>query len=202
MSYYDAKSTSKQLRDARKFPWGEDILKSTCMLCGEVIKDCHFGFFGIASINGWQLTVATWLELHPTTGQPRFFFTNDPWHRGQPHIDMATMQGQWYLLHKDIVPGSTDKTPEDQARMLPPEYEVPTTIVEVSKDLLVFQKTGEYPNESRWATCTERTVNTGRVPAGLVSCVGPFDKNGLYVRHWRGNPTDSIGVAASRKFPN
>ncbi|OIP55764.1 hypothetical protein AUK13_02330 [Candidatus Kuenenbacteria bacterium CG2_30_39_24] len=201
MSYYDAKFTKKQFREAGKFPWGEDILNSSCPFnSGKLVKDTHFAFLGLTAINGSPLTVAKWLELHPATGQPKFYFNNDPWHVGQPHTDVATMQLRWYLMLKDIIPDSTSKTPEEQVAMLPPEYEVPSTIAEVTKDILVFRKTDVRPNPSHWAACTERTVKTDKVSAGRVSCVGGFDGDGLYVDVWCGDRVGSVGLGASRKF--
>lgn len=201
MSYYDAKFTKKQFRDAGKFPWSEDILKSPCPFNkGKLIKDTHFGFLGISGLNGSPLTVTKWIKLHPATGQPKFYFASDPWHVGQPHTDVATMQLRWYLLLKDIVPGSIDKMPEEQVAMLPEGYEVPTTIMEVTKDILVFRKAGERPNGSRWAACTERTVKTNKVSAGRVSCVGRFDEHGLVIDRWDGDRVFNIGLGASRKF--
>ncbi len=200
MSYYDVKFTKKQLREAGKFPWGEDILNSTCPLCGKVVKDCHFAFLGLTAINGAPLTVVKWLELHPATGQPKFYFNQNPWHVGQPHTDVTTMALRYYLLHTEIVPNSTDKTPEEQVAMLPPDYEVPSTIAETTKDILVFRKTGIRPNGSKWAACTERTVKTDKANAGSVSCVGNFDENGLNVDRWNGDRVYDVGVGASRKF--
>ena len=202
MSYYDAKFTKKQFREAGKFPWGEDILNSSCPFnSGKLVKDTHFAFLGLTAINGSPLTVAKWLELHPATGQPKFYFNNDPWHVGQPHTDVATMQLRWYLMLKDIIPDSTSKTPEEQVAMLPPEYEVPSTIAEVTKDILVFRKTDVRPNPSHWAACTERTVKTDKVSAGSVSCVGGFDGDGLNVDFWHGiRGAGSVGLGASRKF--
>ena len=201
MSYYDAKFTKKQIREARKFPWGEDVLNSPCPFNPDkLVKDTHFAFLGISSINGQPLTVAKWLELHSTTGQPKFYFNSDPWHVGQPHTDLTTMQLRWYLMLGDIVPNSTSKTPEEQVAMLPVGYEMPTTIMEVTKDILVFRKTGERPNRSRWAACTERTVKTDKAYTGCVSCVGVFDESGLGVSFWDGFHGYSVGLGASRKF--
>lgn len=202
MSYYDAKFTKKQLREAMKFPWGKDVLNSPCPFNkGKLVRNTHFAFLGISGLNGQPLTVAKLIELHPATGQPKFYLNTDPRHVGQPHTDVATMQLRWYLLLKKIVPGSTDKTPEEQVAMIPPEYEVPTTIVETTKDILVFKKTGERPNGSRLAACTERTVETDKVSAGHVSCVGNFGESGLYVGVWRGDRDYGNGLGASRKFP-
>ncbi|OGN16204.1 MAG: hypothetical protein A3C81_02355 [Candidatus Yanofskybacteria bacterium RIFCSPHIGHO2_02_FULL_46_19] len=200
MSYYDAKFTKKQIRDAGKFPWGEDVLNSPCPFNkGKLVKDTHFAFLGLTAINGSPLTVAKWLQLHPATGQPKFYFNSNPWHEGQPHTDVATMQLRWYLMLKDIVPGSTDKTPEEQVAILPAEYEVPTTIAETTKDILVFRKTDVRPNGSRWAACTERTVKTDKAGAGSVSCVGGFRGSGLSVYNWGGNRGAYVGGGASRK---
>ena len=200
MSYYDAKFTKKQLRDAGKFPWGEDVLNGPCPFNeGKLVRDTHFAFLGISGINGQPLTVAKWLELHPATGQPKFYFNANPWHAGQPHTDVATMQLRWYLMLKDIVPDSTGQTPEEHVTMLPAEYEVPTTIAETTKDFLVFRKTDVRPNGSLWAACTERTVKIDKVSAGYISCVGDFDENGLRVDYWYGGRVHDIGVGASRK---
>ena len=197
---YGARFSRKEVREALKFPWHEDVLMSTCLLCGKTVKDCHFAFWGIEKLNDSPLTVVKWNELHPPTGQPKFYFSTDPWHAGQPHTDVATMQSRWDLIHQDIVPDSTRKNPGDQVKMLPPEYEASTTIAEVMKDILVFRKTGERPNPKRWAACAERTIKTNKVSAGNISCVGYFNENGLVVNDWDGNPYGNIGVGASRNF--
>ena len=201
---YGARFTKKQIREAEKFPWGEDVLNSPCPFnSGKLVKDTHFAFLGTSGISGEPLTVAKWLDLHPATGQPKFYFNNNPWHKGQPHTDVATTQLRWYLMLKDIAPGSTDKTPEEQGAMLPEGYEVPTTIAETTKDILVFRKTRARPNSLRWAACTERTVKTDKLATALVgsvSCVGAFDEHGLRVGRWVGNRDSFVGVGASRKF--
>lgn len=201
MALYDAKFTKGQLRKAGRFPWSEDVLNSPCPFYkGKLVRDTHFAFLGLSRLNGAPLTVAKWLELHPAVGQPKFYFDTDPWHVGQPHTDVATMQLRWYLLLKDIVPGSAGKTPEEQVAMLPHEYGVPTTIAEVTKDILVFRKTGTRPNSLLWAACTERTVKTNKVSAGNISSVGNFDWHGLSVNLWDGAPNYRVGLGASRKF--
>ena len=51
ISYYDAKFTKKQIRDAGKFPWGEDVLNSPCPFNkGKLVKDTHFAFLGLTAI--------------------------------------------------------------------------------------------------------------------------------------------------------
>lgn len=202
---YGANFTKKQLREVAEFPWGEDILNGPCpFVQGKLVKDTHFAFLGVSKLNGDPLTVMKWHELHPATGQPKFYHSTDnPWHRGQPHTDTETMELRWYLMLKEIMPDSTSKMSEEQVIMLPAEYEVPTTIAEVTKDILAFRKTGGRPNYSRWAACKERTVKTDCDNAvGYVSCVGNFDEFGLEVYYWTGDRYDYVGLGASRKFPN
>ena len=177
----------------------EDIFNGPCPFNkGKLVKDTHFAFMGMPAINGDPFTVAKWLELHPADGQPKFHFNDNPWHVGQPHTDVTTLEPRLYIMLREIVPGSTNKTPEEQVAMLPPEYEVPTTIAEVTKDILVFRKTGKRSNPNHWAACTERTVKTSQVDAGIVSCVGVFDEYGLGVIDWIGDRDDFVGVGASR----
>jgi len=179
----------------------EKILMSPCPFHkNKLVGDTHFAFLGISAINGAPLTVATWIDLHPADGQPKFYFSDDPWHTGQLHTDLAILQHRIYIMLREIVPGSTSKTFQEQVAMLPREYKVPTTIEEVTKDILVFRKTGKRCNGSRWAACWERTVQTSRVCAGNVSCVGSFDATGLRVDYWDGRRNDYLGVGASRKI--
>ncbi len=200
MSYYNATFTKRQLREAGKFPWGEEILNGPCPFTpGKLVKDTHFAFLGIEKLNGVPLTVAQLLTMHPGPKQPKFYHRSAPWHAGQFHTDVTTMQLRWYLMLKNIVPGSVNQTSEEQIKLLPPEYEVPSTIAEVTKSLLVFRKMQERCNPSVWAACAERTIGTPLAYAGSVSCVGNFGENGLNVSIWDCNRC-GIGVGASRKL--
>jgi hypothetical protein len=182
-------------------PRVEEVLMAPCPFHkGKTVADTHFAFMGVPDINGSPLTVAKWLELHPADGQPKFYFNQNPWHVGQPHTDVAVMEPRLYILLREIIPGSTSSTPEEQVKMLPPEYEVPSTIAEVTKDILVFRKTGKRCNGSRWAACSERTIATSRAFAGRVSCVGFFGERGICVEYWDGFRDGPIGVGASRKL--
>lgn len=180
-------------------PQVEEILMSACPFNkGKLVKDTHFAFMGMPVIDDDPLTVAKWLELHPPTGQPKFYFNTNPWHAGQPHTDEATLESRLYIMLRDIVPGSTYKLPEDQVALLPEGYEVPTTIAEVTKDILGFRKTGKRFNPNVWAACKEQTIKTDTAHAGDVSCVGSFNESGLSVNYWLGRRNDNVGVGASR----
>ncbi len=180
-------------------PQVEEILMSTCPFHkGKLVADTHFAFMGVPDINGDPLTVAKWLELHPFSGQPKFYFNTNPWHAGQPHTDIAVLEPRLYIMLRDIVPDSRYKTLEEQVMLLPEGYEVPTTIAEVTKNILVFRKTGKRSNQNFWAACSERTVKTATAGAGDVSCVGGFSEHGLSVYNWSDYRTSYVGVGASR----
>lgn len=190
---YGVNFSQKQLRQVAEFPWGEDILNSTCPLCGKVVKDCHFAFVGLDRINGKPLTILKLQELHPATGQPKFYsYAPSAWYSEQK---FAKMSFRWYLLHQNIVPKSEDKTYDGQKAMLTADYEVPSAVTEATKDLLVFRKTGNFVNQSRYARC-ECVASGGRRVR-----VGYFDERGLDVYYyWDVDRCYDLGLAASRKF--
>lgn len=194
-SFYGVNFSKKQLRQVAEFPWGEDVLNSTCPLCGKVVKDCHFAFLGLDHIHGEPLTILKLQELHPATGQPRFYsYAPDAWYSKQKFAKEATMDFRWYLLHQNIVPNSQNKTYDEQQAMLTADYEVPSAVTEVTKDLLVFRKTGNFVKYLYYARC-ESVAWDDRVE------VGNFSEKGLNIDyHWEGSRGFFIGVAASRKF--
>ncbi|QQG45422.1 MAG: hypothetical protein HYW89_00595 [Candidatus Sungiibacteriota bacterium] len=193
---YGVNFSQKQLRQVAEFPWGEDILNSTCPLCDKVVKDCHFAFVGLDRINGKPLTILKLQELHPATGQPKFgSYAPSAWYSEQKFARETTMSFRWYLLHQNIVQKSEDKTYDEQVRMLTADYEVPSAMTEATKDLLVFRKTGNFVNLSRYARCECVTSGGRRV------YVGYFDECGLNVYYyWDDRRHYYIGLAASRKF--
>lgn len=200
VAFYGATFTRQQMRSALKFPWDEDVLQSPDPWePKKLVKDTHTAFLGVEKIGGAPLTVAKLIEMHPTTGQPKFYFSDNPWHMGQPHTDVATLSPRWYLLRTEIVPDSTGKSPDEQVKLLPAEYELPTTIAETTKNLFVFRKTGVRPNPLRWARCSEVTIKTNKVSGGGWSMVGSFDEDGLFINCWYGDRYNNVGCGAARK---
>lgn len=191
---YGVTFTKKQLRQVTKFPWSEDVLNTACpFVKGKSVRETHFAFLGLAKLNGTQLTIMKWHELHPASGQPRFYFEPDQWYREEVFAKDATLEFRWHLLLTEIVPGSTNKRPYEQA--LPPEYELPTALAEVTKDLFVYRKLGAYPNREHWAHTKEQTSHGG------FSLVGNCDPRGVNVDLWLGSPLSDVGVGAARKLP-
>lgn len=193
---YGVNFMQKQLRQVAEFPWGEDILNSTCPLCGKVVKDCHFAFVGLDRLNGKPLTILKLQELHPATRQPKFYsYAPSAWYSEQKFAKETTMSFRWYLLHQNIVPKSEDKTYDEQKAMLTADYEVPSAVAEATKDLLAFRKTGNFVNPSRYAHCKDFTSGGDRV------VVGNFGESGLDVScFWGVRRVCAVGLAASRKF--
>lgn len=188
--------SQKQLQKIVEFPWGRGILNSTCPLCGKIVRDCHFAFVGFDCINGKPLTILRLQELYPATGQPKFYsYAPSAWYSEQKFAKETTMDFRWYLLHQNIVPKSEDKTFDEQKTMLTADYEVPSAITEVVKDLLIFRKTGNFANQSRYARCECVTSDGGRVDVGM------FSEEGLYIDGcWGVASYGDVGIAASRKL--
>ena len=194
---YGVNFTKKQLREVADFPWNEDVLNAPCpFVKGKSVKETHFAFLGIDLIKGKSLTILEWQKIHPASGQPRFFsYAPDNWYAKEKFGNEPTCGFRWYLMPLEIVPNSTDKTYKEQVAMLPADYKVPMAIEEVTKDILYYRKNGIYLNPSRWGRCQDVTSGGGRVG------VGGFGAGGLGVRgYWDGIRSDSIGLAASRKF--
>jgi len=154
---YDVKFSQQQLRQAAEFPWGEDILNSTCPFCGKVVKDCHFAFLGLDRINGEPLTIEKWCKLHPKTdtGQLYTMHPSDiESYRFSDFFSNTTMSFRWYLLHKSIIPVSRDETYNDkQLAMLTADYESPSAVTELTKNILVFRRTCDLVNLDVLARC-------------------------------------------------
>ena len=195
-SFYNESLPAKFLRKI-KFPWGEDVLEGPCPFnSGKTVRETHVAFLGLSVLGDKPLTILRWQELHPKSSgkQPFFYHDPNPWYAEESHARVA-LQARWHLFLREVVPGSVGIDHEAQIKLLPSEYEVPTTVAEVTKDLLSFRKSGTRPNQNIWARCSERTSN------GLLSVAGDWGGSGLLV-YWGGNADDIVGMGASRKLPS
>lgn len=185
--------TPKQIAEVAQFPWSDKTLNAPCPFHpGKMIRETHFAFVGLDHV-----TIAELQKLYPQSGQPRFYsyMAGDAWYKDEKFANKVTLKLRWYLLLKDIVPNSENKTFEEQQAMLPGEYEVPSAVAETAKDLFVFQKTGSHANPNRYARTAD--LGSGRSRVYVGSC----DARGVYVHDWRGDDRgDGVGVSASRKF--
>lgn len=188
---YAIQLTPKQMAAVGDFPWSDAVLNSPCPFHpGKMIRETHFAFVGVDSITMMELQ-----RLNPTETEPRFAsYAPESWYSKEKFATKTALAPRWYLLLKDIVPGSENKTFDEQKAMLPAEYEVPTAVAETTKDVLVFKKTSVYANPNRYA----RTSDV--VSGGYRVLVGNCDPHGVHVSYWDdGNPYDFLGVGASRK---
>jgi hypothetical protein len=194
---YGVRFTKAQLRRVAEFPWSEDVLNAPCPFHkGRRVAETHFAFLGLDRLNGKPLTIMKWHDLHSRTGHPRFY-SDAPLYREQTFATERMCELRWYLMLVNIIPNSEHKTYTEQLRdCLPSEYEVPTAIAEVTKDVLYHRKRGQYPNSTRWGR-TKDMISCGcRVYVG--SCNESVD-----VDYWREDHCyDDIGLAASRKSPS
>lgn len=179
-----------------EFPWDEAVLNSPCpFVKGRKVKDTHFAFLGVPHNGERSMTITTLHQLHPANKQPRFYST-DPWYNNQGFATEIICSLRWYLLLKAIVPDSESKNWDEQCRTLPNEYEVPTGVEEVCKDLFCYKTSKSYLNRERYARVQDTTSHGVRV------IVGYFDSDDLHVdRSWDARRSPVLGMAASRKVP-
>lgn len=193
---YGVNFSGKQLRAVAEFPWGEDILNAPCPFSkGKLIRETHVAYLGLDRYMGKPLTIMKWQEVHPITGQPRFY--SYPQDKDEKFANQPTCAFRWYLMSLQIVPDSESKTYQDQVAMLPAEYEVPFAVEEVTKDLLYYRKNDTFLNPSRYGRCQDVSSYGYRVGVG---CLG---SKGLNVYCWIDDYRDvDVGLAASRKLPD
>jgi len=163
---------------------------------GKLIRDTHFLWLGLEIINGESLTIVRWQKIHPKAGEPNFYFyPPDCWYEAENFAGQAVCRPQWHLSLVDIVPGSTSKWHDDQKKMLPDGYEVPSAIEEVTKDILFYRRRGVWPNSKVYACVSGLTADGRRVFVGY----GGF--GGLNVDRWNGEPYADVGLSASQQSP-
>lgn len=199
--------TKQQLKRAAEFPWGEDILNSPDHWEPvKLVKDTHFAYLGVDTVSTTEgkrlLSINRLQGWFPATGQPRFYsYDDDCWYGNgkqgeQPFAKIATCSLRWYLLRKEIVSKSTDTPYDQQLAMLPPEYEPPLAVEEVTKHILFGAlNLGAYLNKSVYARCRDLSARGRRLN------IDNSGSGGLDVYDWDDSGRCGIGVGASRKLP-
>ncbi|GEM_PF-1757921 len=195
--HYDISFTKSQLAKVSQFPWGEKVLTAPCPFNADrQVKDTHFAFLGVEQYGKKPLTIRQWQEVHPASGQPRFYaYQQECWYTNEPFANEVTCQLRWYLCLKEIVPQSENKTFDQHQAMLPAAYEVPTSVAEVTKHIVCFKKTGSYLNPTRYGRVQDTSSDGGRVNVGRSGAWGLDVFN-----CWDGLRWHALGVSASRKL--
>ncbi len=193
--FYRANISRTLVELAAIFPWSDEVLNGPCPFNkNKRVKETHLAFFGMPTLIKKRLTVMALQRLHPPSDQPRFYFSHNPEYAQWPYANETTCEARWHLVLKNIVPGSTQTTARHQEALLPFEYEIPTTIEEVTKDILCFKLTRARPNPRLWARCREKRSDDH------LACAGHFNRNGLGISYWCGAAINGVGLGASRKL--
>lgn len=189
-------------RKEAAFPWSEELLMSPCPLCGDIIRECHYAFFGVPKFRKEPLTINKFRQLLESQKEshPRFlsraeytesFLSSD-------FNEVTTLEPRWYLLHLEIVPGSPNKVFYDQITSLPDEYEPPLAIAEVAKNTFarITRRINIYPHTGKIALCNHWD-RAGR-HVGIGTC-----DNGMWIETTPKEFKNSThGIGASRKLPS
>jgi hypothetical protein len=208
--FYGVSFSKEQLQPVVNFPWSRDILDAPCpFVRGKRIKDTHFAFLGLDYLNDEPLTILKFHKLHPEYGEPRlFYYTNKTmWYGTHKFSTEVTCGLRWYLILKETMPDSGDKTYEKQMTMLPPEYEIPSACEYVTHHILYYRKNGIYlnlyPGPRKLASLGRcRDIVYWNADSSHV-LVGAFGHNGLMISaDWHCSHYYSYGLAASRKLPS
>lgn len=129
--------------------------------------------------------------------------SDTPWYEKEPAAETA-LELRWYLMLKEAIPNSDKINLEEQLKMLPPEYERPTVIAEVAKNLLYYHKTKNRLNGLHGVTCIDRVgPDDPNNKDELFFYIGPFCTSGLQIGNWYGCNAPylitSVGMGAMRK---
>jgi len=194
LKYYGIWFSEQQLKEISEFPWNESVLNAPCPFVKEKrIKETHFAFLGLYEIYNEPLNVLKWHELNPFTGKQEL--KAHPWYEDQDFARVKTCWFKWYLTLIESVPGSTEKTHQEQLEMLPVEYRGPLVVEELTKNILYYKINKAYPNFNTWIRCRD-VVDVGMNNCRI--CVGDF----IRIRGWAGDRKhSSIGISAFRKTP-
>jgi hypothetical protein len=180
-----------------EFPWSSAMLDSPCPFhAGKMIRETHFALVGLDHV-----TIIELQKLYPRSGKPRFEWYENAWYSNETFATKETLQCRWYLLLRDIVPGSEGKEYDEQVAMLPKEYEVPSAVAETAKDLFVFQKTGKHANPYRFARTADLDSDRDQVCVGCCAVLGyPAGSTEVAIGHYETKlRPDLVGIGASRK---
>lgn len=204
--------TDKQLGSeaVKNFPWGRDILNLPCPFTPAYrIWNTHFAFLGIDTIDKNPLSIQNMAKLcsrvSALSWRTRFFFGDNKWCKERDFVVKTTCSLRWYLMPPIAVPGSHNKPCEEQVKMLPPEYEVPTAVERTLQIILYGQLGG---GENPYGPEKLENIIGCRCREMVSDCdcvVVDYDivAAGLDIRVKSSPVTESscYGIAASRKLP-
>ncbi len=185
----------------------DEILNSPCPFSGDEgtkVKDTHMLVLVPATVNGEDLTLDRLEQLiqNPQKGNK----TKYRWYEGSgakdEHGSAKVGQSHWVLMTRDVLPGSRNKTYNDQKELVKQYadqgYIVPDAIDAAVCMLMEFVASGVYLYGREPITYT-RCAQTVKGQYPVVA--GGFGSDGLavFLIHYHFGH-DGYGVAALRKF--
>lgn len=181
--YYRVRYTDDQLAPLSTVPFTDETLRQC--------RDTH------VLVPGYPLSLN---EMYDIQWGPFFYGAlGDPsWAMSFKKEAFATdqkVEARWYLLRKEPVPGSVDKTPQDQLALLTEKEEVPFVCEFAYMVVLYFLVKRERLLQKIRVRCRDRNSENHTVN------MGHFDKSGFEViDYWSSEDADDeIGLAASWK---
>lgn len=199
LSYCNVVFTKEQISEIMESSFDTDILNAPCPFeMGKSIKETHFAFLGLDEIRHKPLTIIEFQELISMRNRSSLF-PKKRWYKTESFANNKTCALRLYLMPLAIIPKSTEKIFQEQLAILPEDYEVPSAIEEVFKDILYYKKNGILLNPSKWAMCQDITSwgERDRVAVGAFN----INDEGLSINHFfDGKRNFFIGPATSLKL--
>lgn len=125
------------------------------------------------------------------------------------HGDRTIDKSHWVLMTKDVLPGSRNKTYNEQQKIVAElaakslsllDYEVPGMLVAATCTFAIYFDSNirlfsKKPNSyfKTYTSCKEEIQ-------GMQTFAGNFNEDGLVVYHFHNKVSENLGVAAVRKF--
>jgi len=174
------------------------LLTSPCPFeSGKMRCQTHFLF----SAPPDHFTLLSWRDKHPSSGQPKFWHESKDlnytknWYNNHDFAQNTKNRHNLYLAYKKIFPNSTNKSYQNQLKLLPNGYEPPLAVELAMMLFLHHQKTTEYLYPGIYGRCQDANDNGDRVNSG------PFAPGGLVV----GGDSDGfrgslLGLSVFRKL--
>ena len=176
-----------KLDAAPAIPWANDELRNP------ILKQKHFLFLGLDRLDGKPLDVLQWRRFYSDKKKHPKFYVD--WYLKEPFAQKP-LGLRWYWVTIQLVPDSKNLTYDQQAALLPPEYEMPSAIERVTANLLWYLLNDAYMDSERERTTVAEKSSEGRI----VECAG-FPIDGLALGSAFNQSTALRGIAASRRLP-
>jgi hypothetical protein len=194
----------KEQKITESFPWNDGVLNSTCPFHPDKrVRDTHFGFLGLRTLHGNPLTILQWCNV--SVGSPTVMYPSDKL-EGYDFIKRKRCKFRWYLSLREPVPHSQSKTWDEQVALLPENYEAPSAVCELTKQVLYYRSTNRCPytpNDQNWNGYGLRCRDEIRLgQQRRFATITVNKRSGTYLEttahDWRGTV---IMLPATRKLP-